>query len=70
MTPPLALRHLKPETIEKSDLSRILNIFPRVRPLGARDNRKVGLVTHNIDTAYYDQSFEYLFIDTGVKKMK
>ena len=43
-TPPLVFGHLKPETIEKSDSLRILDTSPSIRSLGARDNRKVGLV--------------------------
>ena len=46
-TPPLVFGHLEPETIEKSDSLRILDTSPSIRSLGARDNRKVGLVTHS-----------------------
>ncbi len=45
--PPLALGHLEPETIEKSDSLHIHETSPSIRSLGARDNRKVRLVTHS-----------------------
>ena len=43
--PPLALSHLEPEAIEKSDSLRIHETPPSIRSLGAGDNRKVRLVT-------------------------
>ena len=46
-TSPLELGHWEPETIKKSDSSHILNISPSIRSLGARENRKVGLVVHS-----------------------
>jgi len=52
----LTFSHWEPETIEKSDTSHILNISLRIGSLGARDERKVGLVTHSIDTTFHDQS--------------
>ena len=45
--PPLALGHLEPETIEKSDSLRIHETSPRVRSFEAGDNRKFRLVTHS-----------------------